>query len=187
MAYWAGFIAADGCIMDNMVRIKLQSQDRDHLVRFANDCGFTGPVYDRDSYVSLGVYGVPYWVSDLKTRFNITPRKTSTLLPPNSLTREQTIAFIVGLVDGDGCISYDTNNHTHRLDICGTESMMRWVQDSMRAVCPEVCNATVRFYSSGLARWTMAARACRWLNDYAKELDLPVLSRKWNKLAGGDV
>src|SRR5690606_18912325 len=44
----------------------------------------------------------------LRRNFNVTPRKSLTLIPPQNLTKKQILAFIKGYVDGDGSISIRT-------------------------------------------------------------------------------
>lgn len=49
--YWAGFIAADGCIADQpnekmSLRISLATTDKNHLVKFLTDIGSNYPIYD---------------------------------------------------------------------------------------------------------------------------------------------
>ena len=45
--YWAGFIAADGCIgrrNNNVLSIGLSSKDKQHLETFKNNINFSGPI-----------------------------------------------------------------------------------------------------------------------------------------------
>ncbi len=184
--YWAGFIAADGCIVDqhgqHAVRIKVSEKDCPHLECFCLDAGSDSPVHSsKEGYCYVSLHSAQ-WVRTLAQRFHITPRKSYTLRSPVGLSRDQELAFIAGLIDGDGCISYDRCNQTTRLDICGTEAMMDWVRKTIRACCPERCNYTVRFYKSGLARWVMAARSARWLKAQVEVMDLPLMERKWGVL-----
>src|SRR3990167_5826866 len=46
--YWAGFIAADGCVSknNNRITIELDGKDKNHLIQFKNDVKFSGEVRD---------------------------------------------------------------------------------------------------------------------------------------------
>lgn len=97
--YWAGFIAADGCISKekrcNLLYyfgLNLQESDSHHIEKFIKFCDFSGSTYLRkntsrynpNTYCSGVKISVgPKWVSDLKNNLNITERKTFTLQPPN--------------------------------------------------------------------------------------------------------
>jgi len=70
-------------------------------------------------------------------------------------------------------------NYTVGIDVCGTEDMMQWVRQQMRRLCPEACNYEVGQYRPDLYRWALGAHASRWLWGRARELELPVLERKW--------
>lgn len=108
-AYWAGFIAADGYIRSNgrsTLSIKLSLVDYDHLLKFKRAIGFLGEVHKTDEYAYIDISG--NWITEaLRRNFNITSRKTHTLVFP-ILESEFIPHFIRGYFDGDGCISRTT-------------------------------------------------------------------------------
>jgi len=192
--YWAGFIAADGCIVrtngQNSVKIKLSQKDSGHLEQFLQDAGSNSPVKSStDGYCYICV-GSRQWMSDLEA-LGITPRKTLTLEPPVGLSREQSLAFIAGLIDGDGCISFD--HYTYggpdspiteypTIDLCGTEPVMVWVKDFMDKNIPASVQAGVGRYKSGLSRWKASGNRALRIKEQLKDLDLPLMSRKWDRI-----
>lgn len=193
--YWAGFIAADGCIIDGNgqhgVKIKLSEKDRPHLERFCLDAGSDSPVKSSERgycYVSLHS---AQWVRTLAQRLHITPRKSKTLRPPVGLTEAQALAFIAGLIDGDGCISYSRYSYGKKnspvteypsIDVCGTTPMMDWVKGFMDKFVPSNRQAAVCFYKSGLARWKAGGKRAVEIKRCIEDLDLPLLARKWNRI-----
>ena len=116
-SYWAGLLAADGWIRPessgksiNQVGISLKAEDIHVLESFREATNYTGVIreYSADGFpqAELRISGVPQWINDLQLHWNLTPRKTLTLQPPNEnlLTQGQLMAFHVGLIEGDGHI-----------------------------------------------------------------------------------
>lgn len=132
--YYAGFIAADGNIRDQKNRptkalvIHINSKDREILERLKEAMRYTGPVTDwkKDSSSTLKVTNNQL-CEDLEENFNITPRKTHTLKPPNLFDPDFIKAYIIGLIDGDGSIGR-TKNGGYAIRICGTKDLLNWVR-----------------------------------------------------------
>lgn len=128
--YWAGFIAADGCITkDNSLSITLSIKDIDHLKTFKNKIKYTGKikVYARDKkqYCRIEIFN-KYIVKDLLTNFKITRRKTFTLKPPNLKNKNHIKSFIIGYIDGDGHIGIHKN--IFYISVYGTKSVVTWIR-----------------------------------------------------------
>lgn len=188
-SYWAGFIAADGNIGNSKdrVRIKLVESDGPHLVAFGEHCGSTISVRNAPNgsrnYSSLEICGVPQWRADLAGNFCITPSKTFTLQPPSHLPQDLGLAFILGYIDGDGCIFTEKPRTGHLrlgLHLVGTKEMLLWVQFWFNIIAPSQHTANVN--PCGKV-WTYkivgrkAEAVCRAL----LLLPTPKLNRKWIK------
>ena len=108
-SYWAGFIAADGCVDDKgRVRFYLQLSDSTHLEKFARFVGSTHKLnLDSNRNRCSLEFTCKAMVEDL-LRWNITPRKSITYTPPENL--RYTADFLRGVVDGDGTISESFSN-----------------------------------------------------------------------------
>jgi hypothetical protein len=105
-SYWAGFIAADGCISTVNLLIDIHLRDIEHLEQLKTDLNYTGNVtVSKRNSAKLQVRDKKI-VEDLKKNFNITERKTHTLQPPMIEEIDYIKAFIIGYIDGDGCIGY---------------------------------------------------------------------------------
>ena len=115
-SYWAGFISADGSISirgnNKSLIISLGIKDIIHLEKFKNSIGYTnnirifnhklnGKLLDACS-ISITSNQI---VEDLEKTFSITPRKTFTNNPPKLVNSDMIDSFIIGYIDGDGCIS----------------------------------------------------------------------------------
>lgn len=105
-SYWAGFIAADGCVYKDRVVIGLHPSDRELLDNLKKAALLPHPVIERANgsgrkYAYLEVW-CPQWVSDLWANFGVGPRKAKTLKPPSLPTEADEWAFVRGYFDGDG-------------------------------------------------------------------------------------
>lgn len=128
-SYWAGFLAADGNISRDYctLTIGLSAKDRIVLENFIRD---TDSNYKIKNYKSNGCDCVGLAITsakicqDLKNNFNITDRKSLTLIHPN-LTTDLSDSFIVGYIDGDGTIGlYNSKKQKSlSLSLLGTTDM----------------------------------------------------------------
>lgn len=122
--YWAGFISADGSIIDTVknsslrMNIGLSQVDHNHLEKFKIDIGTDKPVYkytrpdkrlkSGESKISTLTLISNKICTDLK-RFDIEPRKSLTGTFPLVLSDNENIRhFMRGLFDGDGCVYFYT-------------------------------------------------------------------------------
>lgn len=116
--YWAGFFAADGCILDKrsskMVTLALSKRDVSHIDKFKGAISADNPIKDflvRNSKRSLKWNDT--WKSEIKitsdqlsddlSRFNVVPRKSKTYTFPEWLIDHALVNhFMRGYFDGDG-------------------------------------------------------------------------------------
>lgn len=147
--YWAGFIAADGCVRDNSgkyIRIGLAKKDHNHIRKFRDAVKYSGKIHSTSWGDFLGSYIVvssDRMFEDLK-RFNVFPRKTKTYSFPSWLISHPLVChFMRGYSDGDGSF-YITNRDNRATDqicfeICGTENFIK----NYKLVLEEKCNITL--------------------------------------------
>lgn len=102
-AYWLGFLAGDGTISGNKVRLCLNLKDREHLQLFKRTVGWTGRDYLHHNNALEVRFSSLKMVTDL-ANYSITPRKTFTVNFPK-IHKSFEPHFIRGLFDADGCIS----------------------------------------------------------------------------------
>lgn len=109
--YWAGFLAADGCIdVNGTIRIELAGKDKDHVTKFKNFCKSEHIISHntaRDSY-KVGFCSQKI-KSDLYYNYALTIDKTHNLILP-VLEDSQYPHYIRGFFDGDGCVTEFFNN-----------------------------------------------------------------------------
>ncbi|RLW62237.1 MAG: hypothetical protein B6D70_07685 [gamma proteobacterium symbiont of Stewartia floridana] len=137
--YVAGLLASDGWVRPessgkpiNQVGIAFAWKDVGILEHFKQVTGYTGPIrefmVDGHPQAELRINGVAQWVLSLRKHWGVIPNKTLALrAPPKSLTRKQEIAYLVGLVEGDGGIRI--SNKTLRVEYAtGSKYFAKWMQ-----------------------------------------------------------
>lgn len=196
-SYYAGFIAADGCISRDKrsqhlaLSIKIQGRDKSILYNLKNDIKFDGPIkhvkrsksHHKD-YVRIRLTLNNKIFNDLKNNFNITPNKSLTLKPPTQLNKECSIAFIIGLIDGDGSIHYHPTSKI-RLKISGTYEVLFWIKSIFDVLEPKYKRSLAKIQHRKITTscdyCVAGVRAIKLLNILNK-INVPKLNRKWNKL-----
>lgn len=137
-AYWLGFIAADGSIVNNgsVLEISLKQSDRNHLIKFANAIGETDRmVKDRNQKCSNGKYYPTSRISVCSStminhlaKYGIVQNKGFNLVFPNFLKEELLRHYLRGYFDGDGSISTNGKNRNgspkYALNLIATESFL---------------------------------------------------------------
>lgn len=115
-AYWAGFIAADGCITGGYLKICLHYQDINHLEKFKKFVKSTHKISsntEKYNRAEIGFKLSQQMKDDLLLNYNIGPNKSLTyempILPSDCLW-----PFIRGYFDGDGCICESFSNKNSR-------------------------------------------------------------------------
>ena len=135
--YWAGFIAADGCVNKWKLRVTIKQSDLDHLNKLKNLLGVKTSLYFNSINNSFLFGASSKKMIDDLSAYGITPRKSLTYSPP--LFCEESRDFWRGMVDGDGYICKTSPIIT----LCGTidtcNSFSRFVScfcDSQASVIP---------------------------------------------------
>lgn len=134
-AYWLGFLAADGCVHDNYIKITLQEQDLEHLKKFQNFLQATSikileenhqNKYKKNKYYTFSI-GCKQIAEDIK-KLGITERKSLTLKPPiNLIPEEFYLDWIRGYFDGDGGISYSVKDNRWQSYANSTKEVLNWI------------------------------------------------------------
>lgn len=185
--YWAGFIAADGCIVDNRhLTIGLKAQDRDHLSCFCRDIEYNGTIYNSNvvlhgktfSRCEIQIANAERIIHDLKLNFKISSKKSLSYTHPD-MTGDLALAFIKGYIDGDGYIDVVKRK---RLHVCGTHETLSWIKNIFDEIAPAQSTngmiAEVRKQGSISVYEIGGNRVIKILKMMA-DLSVPGLPRKW--------
>ena len=118
-AYWLGFIAADGSVVDNTLYFMLNKRDEETLQRFLDFCDSNYKInYTKSHYKDNN--GIVHYYDAIYVK--ITSKKIVADLAKYGIVQNKTYAninyleyipekyrldFIVGILDGDGSVSYN--------------------------------------------------------------------------------
>lgn len=156
--YWAGFLAADGGVRKNTVRLCLSSKDEKHIQKFIKFLRTTVPIRNYSKVSNFapakGIteppmlhYSLMYLTSkeiveSLKT-YNIVQNKTKIYsIPDVVIFSDHLRHFIRGYFDGDGHFCVDKNNCIS-WGICGTYMFVNQIRFLLNTLCgfpPEAGN-----------------------------------------------
>jgi hypothetical protein len=189
-SYWAGFIAADGCITGKQVlSINLAEKDKEHLEKLATLLAedYQVKTYQHkegNSYGSTGNYvafalSSQQWKEDLEKNWGITKRKTATYRFPEHLEEGLRAAFIAGYIDGDGSINTTKAGKKDKLQVSinGTEELLVGIRDFLRTKGVELKNNI--YASRGISVLITASTTAKKVCEVFYDEDLPLLERKW--------
>lgn len=137
-AYWLGFLMADGCIYkrkneksQKWIRICLQKQDINHLIKFKNCINSNHPIKtikrksDNREYVAITI--VSNKMADDLSKYGCVERKTGVIKIPK-LNNEYLIwGFIHGYIDGDGSIVISYTNR-YQVSLCGNKEIIQDIE-----------------------------------------------------------
>ena len=143
--YWGGVIASDGCVFNhgtvncecNYFSLGVSQSDIDMVEKLKKYVKYDGKLYIRkrskenhQDCVDLRVNNREI-VKNLEKNFNITKAKSLTYIPPN-IPQDYKKYFILGLLDGDGCITYCVTNTGRKhfsLSYVGTKETCEYILD----------------------------------------------------------
>ena len=151
-AYWLGFIAADGCVFKNYLKITLQIGDIEHLRKFNKFLNSSLEISTDGKYCSYKI-GCKQLVDDLK-KHGVPEKKSLILKPPYFLTNPfLKKAWIRGYVDGDGGLSISKNNKRFSFYVTSTKEVLNWMTQELKInIKPFLehrCINTYRIQASG--------------------------------------
>lgn len=179
--YWAGFILADGHIENNVrLSVTLGLKDQDHLIKLKE---FLHIKDIKKSKISVCISAMDInIISKFSEKFDIHSNKT--LFPPknikNILNRKLLISLIAGFIDGDGSIRNLHNRPDFNLRIKCHKSWYVILEYFSHIIAK---NNFCRINNQGYA--SLVISNTQFLKDLKKELlplNLPLLSRKWDKI-----
>ena len=140
VAYWIGFIAADGNVITTRNRLSfgLSSKDKEHLQKLQEVLQCKSPITERETLCNngkrypscyLNIYSKQI-TTDLFS-YGIVDRKSYKNINFLSYIPEQyKFAFICGLFDGDGWFTNTEKNIN--FGICGSENCIKSVRDFLQ-------------------------------------------------------
>lgn len=152
-AYWLGFIAADGCISNNVFTITLKESDISHLEKlqifFKSIIKPVLIVENKSCRLDIYCHSI---IQDLQ-KWGITERKSLSLLPPLAIPEEFHYDWIRGYYDGDGGISYSKKSNRWQSYFTSTKEVLLWIRGKLEITCypflEHRCLQTYRLHFNG--------------------------------------
>ena len=130
-AYWVGFLAADGCIHGNYIKIALQKKDIDHLEKFKKFLQADSIKISINDKAAIFSIGCKKMAEDLK-KLGVIERKSLILTPPEGkIPEEYYFDWIRGFFDGDGGISYSQKNNQWQSYVNSTKEVLEWIREKL--------------------------------------------------------
>ncbi len=191
-AFIAGFIAADGCILDTKqgqktLEISLAQQDKDILKFIKDELRYTGEIKYKTKnnflVARLHIYSADKLTNDLKEIYKITPRKTFTLEYPDLKTDEEHIKYIAGVFAGDGYANKETRGYTAFEIISGSKTFLEKLSKKILYFINYSGDKTFITKHKNVERFRLSGKNAEawiklmWKTDFPK---LP--KRKWDKI-----
>lgn len=192
-SYWAGFIAADGCVTDRpgarRISFCMSSKDEKHIQKLADIVNKSDKVHTHHQTTRFDFCSADA-VADIQKNFNIRPRKTLTLQRPSLKSNEDRLAYIIGLIDGDGTVRAELkknrNTPQYRIRILGTYDIVEFAQEVLEDNGVNV-TSTIRKHNGKDTCWSLEIggnKKLRPLAQKVKHLGVPQLERKWKQFVG---
>lgn len=195
--YYAGLAAADMCVQKNRSLLQWQCHIDDvvYMKNFIRDTKFTGkefyvknksPKSDNISIHACLRVNSKKWKEDLAKNFNIVPEKTYRLRPPTFSSDYLTCCYIIGLLDGDGAISWSKSTRTPHIAYgSASKDIVYWFQNFVESKFPfgvrklKEKNITVAENNSYYRYNIYGLRAIKFI-EFLRVIDVPHFSRKWD-------
>lgn len=191
--YWMGFLMADGHFSNNnRMTISLSMKDEYHLKELAK-------FIDKNAHITYykiknDMQYCRYSVMDkntfeiLRKTFDINHHKTEN--PPGlkfykKMENDLFLSFLIGLIDGDGRITYQSGRNDCFIEIKLHKSWLNFlmmIQKRLQIIL-DIKIPKAKINKDGYALITFSnLKICRFLKQSVIKLKLNVLERKWNKI-----
>lgn len=189
--YWMGFLLADGYFSENGLGVSISSRDKCHLAKL---CKLI-QVNDIKTFINHGSFSsdTPMVqikcdhrdvIRELRPKFDL--HKAKTYNPPDTLkyqfSNKQSIALIIGFLDGDGSIGISKNAWSIQLTNHSSWIFFHlWIMDRILDIFG-LNNAGPKIMKNGYCKTSLYNDVTIELGRFIKQYKLPHLSRKWDNV-----
>ena len=183
--YQVGFILADGSFYGNRFELGLKDSDKYALEEFANYIQYTSTIKHRDSSSSNRIcFSNSKSIPEFMQKYGLSYNKTYN--PPNfsyysNYSKEQLIALLIGLIDGDGSISKNGSEHSNAITITSHKVWKSFYIELLSALDIPI---HIKEYEkrSTISIGIYQRNYCILLRDFILNNNLFHLKRKWEKI-----
>lgn len=175
--YWLGFLFADAHFSNsNRLNIAIHNKDIDHLIKLSNFLGGVkvSKVKNHDhSKISIMHSDV---IKNLCEEYSISSNKTEFPVNLSKLSLVELFCIFVGFIDGDGSIGFQ---YKRKDIIIRIQCHSSWIEN-LKLMYPQ---AKIKINKQGYSLMTISNSShIKEIKRRAIELNLPILSRKWDKI-----
>jgi len=178
-AYWLGFIAADGGVLNRdgtyRLSVELKKDDADHLQLLADALSSNVPVKFYRGCASVTFHSLR--MIESLARFGIVERKSATCKPWAGLP-ELMPHYWRGLFDGDGTIYISARHNNWVLGICGSHDCVQSFAEWARKMCSSHAKAIPCRPGSSCWKWQVMGKTMPRLLAEALYVNGIALERK---------
>lgn len=186
VAYWSGFICADGTISSDskgVLSLGLAFSDHSHVCKFSNAIGLSDSnvrvinIKENNSQDRSEIKIAKFDIYKDLLYWGIVPRKTYNFFKP-SVSKNLFPHFFRGYFDGNGYVSF--RKHKERVRITGNKDMIVYLGKNIS----EIYGGTVTYEMPNGKTWGKVSINGR--NQVKKVIEAmngnPCLARKWDKI-----
>lgn len=197
--YHGGFLMADGYIQKDKNSWNLlwsaAIKDEGVLHEFKKSIQFSGEIKDyikgetskskTSKQKILSIYGCKQIVDDLADNFGVTYNKTHRCVVQNFENEDQKLAFMIGLLDGDGSVFGAKNGKEPTIKLYGCSlPTIEWFDKTVRELkLPKISNGkernVVKKMGENCYYCTVNGVEAAFLYKKLMNIDVPKLGRKW--------
>lgn len=125
VAYWTGFIYADGSVYKNSLSVSLKEADREHVATLASFLDSNRPLYHDKRLRAIKMDVTHAYLAKRLVKLGIVARRPNhvsmiTATPPRMIRH-----LLRGFWDGDGCVGKNPNDG---ISFCGRLPFMEWIR-----------------------------------------------------------
>lgn len=199
-SYVAGFLAADGCLQLHAkqgptLSLEVSDLDLNHIQKLKDVLKHQGPITwhpnNGKNTVKFKISCSYKYYNDLGKNFGIIPRKANHLSPPQLNNLDLRLSFMIGLLDGDGCVHICSSNNNLSISfVSSSEKAVKWYKDCMEEFKFPSIQRNTRVpslrklsYANAYHISFVGARAVsliKLVQSFYKAHNLPILTRKWD-------
>lgn len=181
-AYWLGFMYADGYVslVDNKIELGLKESDVSHIEKLRDEICPGKPIQYKKSSKSYRLCCTNKPLAKSLANCGCVPNKSLVLTFPTKevLPKEMYKHFIRGYFDGDGCISYSTNNGLS-ISVQGTKQFIGYIRDFLTTELG--LTTTTLIIKKSVVEWRKTGVQAKKVLDYLYRDSNISLYRKYNK------
>ena len=198
--YWIGFLMADGCMKNNSIALSLCIKDLEHMKKLCSFAQINKIKLFKDKTQCYTTINNKKICREIREKFHLIERKTYNPPDLSYLEGDKFIAFLIGFIDGDGCIYYDDKKKAVEIRI---KLYISWMNnlDLIRNKLVDLSKSTIpppkiakqyKTYQEN-GQWLTSKTEIKeyallvinkheiscFLKEKIKELKLPAMERKW--------